>query len=48
MTFEEQTVPLLLLLWWGVRVTLPCKPNLSEKPRCESEKAAPRVWPIRT
>jgi transposase-like protein len=43
-----QTVPSLPLLWWGVRATLPCKPKLSEKLRCETEKAAPRAWPIRT
>jgi len=35
-----QTVPSLPLLWWGVRATLPCKPKHSEKPRCETEKAA--------
>ena len=43
-----QTVPSLPLLWWGVRATLPCKPQPSEKPRCETEKAAPRAWPVRT
>ena len=40
-----QTVPPLPLLWWGVRATLPCKLQLSEKLRCETEKAAPqRGW----
>ena len=42
-----QTVPTPPLLWWGVRATLPCKPRPSEKPRGETEKAAPRAWPIR-
>ncbi len=37
-----QTVPSLPLLWWGVRATLPCKSQPSEKPRGETEKAAPR------
>jgi len=44
----EQTVPPLPLLWWGVRGTLPYKPQPSEKPRCEIEKVAQRVWPVRT
>jgi IS1 family transposase len=25
-----QTVPSLPLLWWGVRATLPCKPQVNE------------------
>ena len=41
-------MPPLPLLWWGVRATLPCKPQPSEKPRCETEKAAPRAWPVRS
>ncbi len=45
---SHQTVPPLPLLWWGVRATLPCKPQPSEKPRCETEKAAPRAWPVRS
>src|SRR5207248_7688054 len=44
----SQTVPPLPLLWWDVRATLPCKPQPSEKPRCETEKAAPRAWPVRS
>jgi len=43
-----QTVPTPPLLWWGVRVTLPCKPRLNEEPRCGNEKASLRTLHIRT
>src|SRR5207245_8987403 len=36
----EQTVPSLPLLWWGIRATLPCKPQHNEKPCRENENAA--------
>jgi hypothetical protein len=39
----SQTVPPLPLLWWGVRPTLPCKPQPNEKPRCETKKATVRA-----
>jgi len=35
-----QTVPPPPLLWWDVRATLPCKPQPSEKLRCETENTA--------
>lgn len=38
-----QTVPPLPLRWWGVRATLPCKPQPNEEPRRENERAATRA-----
>jgi integrase/recombinase XerD len=40
---SPQTVPPLPLLWWGVRPTLPCKPQPNERPRCETKKATVRA-----
>ncbi len=37
---RAQTVPSLPLLWWGIRATLPCKPQHNEKPCRENENAA--------
>jgi hypothetical protein len=45
---DAQTVPPLPLLWWGVRPTLPCKPQLNEEPRHENEQAAVRALQVRT
>jgi hypothetical protein len=42
-----QTVLPLPLLWWGVRATLPCKPQPNEKRRCETEKVAARALLVR-
>jgi hypothetical protein len=44
----DQTVPPLPLLWWGVRPTLPCKPQLNEEPHHENEQAAVRALQVRT
>jgi len=43
-----QTVPSLPLLWWGVRATLPCKPQTNEEPRRKNEKAAACALHVRT
>ena len=44
----EQTVPSRPLLWWGVRTTLPCKPQPDEEPRRENEKGSRECLQVHT
>src|SRR5438128_11786531 len=43
----SQTVPSPPLLWWGVRATLPCKPQTNEETRRENAKTAVRALHVR-